>query len=115
MQENLTNTQSKFANVQTEYENYKAKVQHVFKKQKEQTEGTVNATFQMETQLLQNEVDQLKQAVLKLKAELDDAHKKIKWSENEYEAIQEEYSNCLDRNTKLMNEMKEKELEWKAR
>ncbi len=110
----------KLTQLQNEYENYKIKVQHAFKKQKEQaeqvsTEADQNNSTNSEIQNYLNKIQQLNLVVQKLNEKLEENEERRKLLEKENELLQEEYTRTLDRNTKLLTELKEKENEWKSR
>jgi hypothetical protein len=48
-----------------------------------------------------------------LNEKLETSEERMQILEKENDYVQEEYSRCLERNTKLMTELKEKESEWK--
>ena len=100
--------------LRVEYENYKVKAQHAFKRQKEQTESTNNTlNGSSETQKFLIDIEQLKQIIKNLNLKQEELVEKIKLLEKENELMQDEYSKALERNTKLLAELKEKETEWK--
>lgn len=114
-EDQLSDVNSKLSSMKLEYDNYKVKVQHAFKKQKEQSESNVGGMSSVEVQSYLNEIEQLKLLVTKLTDKLAESDEKVKLLEKEGELIQEEYSRSLERNTKLLTELKEKETEWKLR
>ncbi len=114
-EDQLSEANSKCASLKTEYENYKLKVQHAFKKQKEQSDSNASSTSSREIQAYISEIEQLKVVIKKLTENSEECNEKILVLEKENELIQEEFSKSLDRNTKLLAELKEKETEWKAR
>jgi hypothetical protein len=114
-EEQLNEANSKFGSLKTEYDNYKIKVQHVFKKQKEQSDTNASTANSNEIQAYVNEIDQLKVLIKKLTERSEEYDEKILILEKENELIQEEFSKSLERNTKLLSELKEKETEWKLK
>jgi chromosome segregation ATPase len=109
----LENSNSRYTQLQSDYENYKVKAQNAFKKQKESTETNSNAINSGDIQRYLAEIEQLKSGVNKLKEKLETTEERLQIVEKENDYVQEEYSRCLERNTKLMTELKEKEVEWK--
>ena len=115
LEEQLVESTAKFDSLQVEYDNYKVKVQHAFKKQKEQNESSTSLANSSEIQAYVAEIEKAKQVLVELSESLLDESEKVKILEKENEMIQEEYSKALDRNTKLLTELKEKEAEWKTK
>ena len=103
------------ASLKTEYENYKLKVQHAFKKQKEQNESNATSSQANDAQKYLTEIEHLKEMVIQLNKSLDEQTERAKSLDNENELMQEEYAKSLERNTKLLAELKEKENEWKSK
>lgn len=113
LEESLNELRNKLEILQTEYDNYKIKVQHAFKKQKEQSETSVLVANTNETQKYLADIEELNLIISKLNTSLNESQEKIKLLEKENELVQEEYARSLDRNTKLLAELKEKESDWK--
>lgn len=101
--------------LKTEYENYKQKVQHAFKKQKELNETNMNSSTVNESQKYLAEIEQLNELVSTLKQKFEEQTEKIKLLDKENELMQDEYAKTLERNTKLLTELKEKETEWRSK
>lgn len=114
-QEEIENLKQKLDHVQNEYENYKLKAQQAFRKQKEQSVPNTQLLNETELQKCFQDNEQLKNINTKLNEKLDENLEKIKILEKESEITQEEYSRVLDRYTKLLNELNEKESEWKTK
>ena len=114
-EDQLRECKSEFANLKTEYDNYKLKAQHAFKKQKEQSETSTSALSTNEIKNYLSELDELKQVVTQLTDKLSLSEEKFKLLEKENYLIQDEYALSLERNTKLISELKEKEAEWKIK
>ena len=114
-EEHLKESKSELASLKLEYENYKLKAQHAFKKQKEQSETSTSHTSQSELSSYLSEIEQLKQVIAQLTDNFSVAEEKFKLLEKENYLIQDEYALSLERNTKLISELKEKEAEWKIK
>ena len=103
------NTQ--LSKLRNEYENYKLKVQHAFKKQKESTYNTVvqsDNQNDIDVQVFRERNDLL---IIKLKEERE----RIVPLERENESLREEFTKSLHRNTKLLGDLKDKETEWRIK
>ena len=87
----------------------------MIKKQKEQNESNITSTQANDLQRCLAEIEHLKDTIIKLNKNLDTKTERTKLSEKENELIQEEYAKSIDRNTKLLAELKEKENEWKTK
>lgn len=111
----IENLKQKLSQIQNEYENYKIKAQQAFRKQKELNVPNSQVLTETELQKCSQDNEQLKLMNAKLSEELDQNLEKIKILEKESEIIQEEYSRVLDRYTKLLNELNEKETGWKQK
>jgi hypothetical protein len=61
------------------------------------------------------EIENLKLLTVKLTDELKESNEKFGILEKEFDLLQEEYTRSLDRNTSLLSELKEKEIEWKSK
>ncbi len=94
-----------------EYDAYKLKVQHAFKKQKE----TVSCASNNEE--IKNEVDVniIKEKTEGLVKKVEEEKEKVGELEKENETLREEFTKSLQRNTKLLGDLKEKEAEWKMK
>ena len=53
--------------------------------------------------------------IVKLTDELKESNEKFSVLEKEFDILQDEYTKCLDRNTSLLAELKDKESEWKTK
>jgi chromosome segregation ATPase len=115
VEDDLKESKSKASVLQTEFDNYKLKAQHAFKKQKEQNDSSNSTVPINEVQKYLTEIDSLKSLTVKLSDELAQSNEKYQILEKEFDLVQEEYSRCLNRNTSLLNELKEKEIEWKSK
>jgi hypothetical protein len=115
LEEDLKDSKNKIQELQDEFENYKIKVQHAFKKQKEKNESSNSTTSINELQKYLIEIENLKLLTVKLTDELKESNEKFGILEKEFDFLQEEYTRCLDRNTSLIAELKEKEVEWKLK
>lgn len=111
----LEDERQKLETLKNEFENYKIKAQHAFKKHKEQSETNSALVNGNEVQKYALEIEQLKSVIVKLNEKLEENQEKIKLLEKENEITHDEYSRALDRNTKLLGELKEKEIEWKTK
>lgn len=100
--------------VKKEYENYKVKVQHAFKKQKEQNESDLLVSSNADNKN-DNEIQSLTEKNEQLIKKMAENNEKLELFERENEALQEEFTKSLQRNTSLLNELKEKEKEWRLK
>ena len=62
-----------------------------------------------------SEIEDLKEIINNLNKNLIENKDKIKQLDKENEYLQDEYSKALDRNNKLLGELKEKETEYKTK
>ena len=115
LDERLGEKNNLYSLLKTEYENYKIKVQHAFKRQKEQHESSTNLKTPEETETNVVQVQQLKLVVDKQTLMLNECNEKIVSLEKECESLQEELTDALQRNTKLLTDLKDKENDWKCR
>lgn len=111
--EKLAESNEMLASLKIEYENYKLKVQHAFKRQKEQNESS--SVTASESQKYLSEIQSLKEVIANLNLRLEEKEERAKVLDKENDLVQEEYAKALDRNTKLLTELKEKENEWKLK
>lgn len=58
------------------------------------------------------ELDRLQTLVKNTNAQLESVTLRMKSLEQDNETIQEEYTHCLSRNTKLLSDLKQKETQW---
>ncbi len=117
-EDQLKECKLEFSTLKTEYDNYKLKAQHAFKKQKEQSENSSMSHQSINSNEIKgylSEIDELKQVIAQLKEKLSVNEEKFKLLEKETYLIQDEYALSLERNTKLISELKEKEAEWKIK
>ena len=114
-EEQLKECKSELSTLKSEYDAYKLKAQHAFKKQKEQSETTTSNLNSAEMKAYVNEIEELKLAITQLTDKLNLSDEKFKLLEKENYLIQDEYALSLERNTKLISELKEKETEWKIK
>ena len=112
-EEKLAESNESLNSLKNEYENYKLKVQHAFKRQKEQKEST--NTSASEAQKYLSEIESLKEMIANLNVKLEERDERVRVLDKENDLIQEEYAKALERNTKLLTELKEKETEWKTK
>lgn len=63
----------------------------------------------------QAELDRLTAAVKLITSQLEASNERVRSLERANESIQDEYTVCLDRNTKLLADLKHKETIWEAR
>lgn len=99
----------KLTNLKKEHDNYKVKVQHAFKKQKADSlspskEDTSKREYDLRMLAEQNE---------SLKRNVQEDREKLEHLEKENESLQDQFAKSLERNTKLLNELKQKENDWK--
>lgn len=113
VEDELKESKNKYNETQTEFDKYKLKAQHAFKKQKEQNDSTISVASNNEIQKYLSEIENLKLLTTKLTDELRESIETYRIMEKDYDVVQDEYAKCLDRNTSLLTELKEKELEWK--
>lgn len=111
----MKESNNKIQELRDEFENYKIKVQHAFKKQKEKNETSSSNSAINEIEKYLNEIDSLKLVIVKLTDELKESNEKFSVLEKEFDILQDEYTKCLDRNTSLLAELKDKESEWKTK
>jgi GRIP and coiled-coil domain-containing protein 2 len=100
--------------LKSEYENYKIRVQHAFKKQKEQNAGdssNVAVNSQNSIDSLNKEITQFKILIEQLNDKLNGSQLAVTMIEKEKEMLQNEYEHCLDRYTKLIGDTKTNELQ----
>jgi hypothetical protein len=107
-EDQLSEAKAEYSSLKFEYESYKLKAQTAFKKQK--TQSDVNPDEQKH---YLDEIDKLKRIVQELQQNLTLSNEKFKLLEKENYLLQDEYALCLERNTKLISELKEKEAECK--
>ena len=112
VEKELEETKVSLIEVKAEYDNYKHKAQNAFKRQKEQSENS-SAPNSNETQKILNDLEQFRQMVKISNEKKEELTERVRLLEKENELMQEEYAAALDRNTKLLTELKEKETEWK--
>ena len=115
LDEKLNEKNNLYNILKTEYENYKIKVQHAFKRQKEQHEFSTNLKNPEETQKNLVQVQQFELIINKQTLLLNEHKEKIVSLERENENLQEELTETLQRNTKLLTDLKEKENDWKLK
>ena len=106
---------SQLIKLKKEYDSYKVKVQHAFKKQKSEKESNNSAASVIEAKNNLNEMNDLKESNELLSKKLTEATEKSLVLENELETMQEELTKVLQRNTGLLSQLKEKENEWKLK
>jgi chromosome segregation ATPase len=113
----LGDSKAKLTSLNQEYESYKLKVQHAFKKQKELTEvATVTSSTSNEMQLkFTSEIETLNDLLKKSNEKCERAGEKLSLLERENESLQEEYGKSLERNTRLLADMREKETHWELK
>ncbi|XP_054724854.1 GRIP and coiled-coil domain-containing protein 2-like [Uloborus diversus] len=93
--------------VKQEFENYKIRVHSVLKQQKNTTPGITSIEADLKEKLeTMNE---------KLKLQIKDLSEKSTALTLEYETLQEEHDNLLQRYNKILDEREKKDLEWQHR
>lgn len=104
----------KLTNLKKEYENYKVKVQHAFKKQKQQNDLSLSPSKE-DSSKSESDIRMLTEQNESLKRNLREEKDKFEQLEKENENLQDQFAKSLERNTKLLNELKEKENDWKLK
>ena len=104
------------AKLKNDYDNYKLKVQHAFKKQKEQNDSVGSIVLNSANDAdAEKGMQVIRQKNEELVGKLEETSEKLLSIERENETIREEFTKSLQRNTKLLGELKEKEAEWRTK
>jgi len=99
------------ARLRKEYDEYKLKVQHAFRKQKESV-GSGGGEGGGESEV---DVNMVKEKAEALAGRVEEERIKVAELERENEGLREEFTKSLQRNTKLLGDLKEKETEWRIK
>lgn len=101
--------------IQTEFDNYKLKVQHAFRKQKDQKKPSGSSPTNKEIQEYLSEIESFRFLTMKVSEELKQSNEKYMNLEKEFNLTKEEYKSLNHINLKKLDEITQKESEWRLK
>ena len=115
LEESLEEARSQMAALKLDYDNYKVKAQSALKKHKEQAESVGSSVSHEEHRQVRAELDKASKELAEANDRLNEVGEKARALEKEIETLQQDYAKSLDRNTRLLGELKQRESELKLK